>query len=292
MRLALAQITPHLADIPANLDLIEASLLSAADRGAELALFPELALTGYRLRDLVPEVALRLDHSSPTLDRLASLSRRIPFVVGLVEETAEHRFHNSAAYFEDGELRFTHRKCYLPTYGMFDEAMDFAAGDRLQAFDSRFGRLGILICEDAWHCAAATVLTHDGATALLIPSVSPLRGLATRPGDDNTTLWRLLVETTARLHTTPVALVGRTGYEDGLAYAGASYAVGPGGEALTAQLGLEPEVRLVTLDPDRTRIARAGYPLLRDERPELIVRELQRAMARRHDLPFDEDLAP
>ncbi|MFN7965786.1 MAG: nitrilase-related carbon-nitrogen hydrolase [Acidobacteriota bacterium] len=292
MRLALAQISPRLADLPFNLELIERTALAAADQGAELALFPELALTGYRLRDLVPEVALRLDRNGAFLDRLAALSRRIPFVLGLVEETDEHRFHNSAVYFEDGALRFTHRKCYLPTYGMFDEAMDFAAGSRLQAFDSRFGRLGILICEDAWHCAAATVLTHDGATALLIPSVSPLRGLAARPGEDNTTVWRSLVETTARLHTTPVALVGRSGFEDGLAYAGASYAVGPGGEPLTAPLGVEPQLQLVTLDPDRTRSARAGYPLLRDERPDLIVRELQRAMARRHDLPFDAEPAP
>lgn len=292
MRIALAQTAPRLADLAANLAEVETTVTRAAAAGAVLVVFPELALTGYRLRDLVPEVALRLDQPGETVTRLAALSHHASFVVGLVEETAEHRFYNSAVHFEAGAVRHVHRKCYLPNYGLFDEAMDFAPGERLQAFDTAQGRLGILICEDAWHPAAATVLAQDGAGLLLVPSVSPLRGLAARPGEDTASLWRLLVECTARIHTTPVIYVGRAGFEDGLAYAGGSYAVGPGGEPLTEPLGIEAELAYVTIDPERTRASRAAYPLLRDERPDLLARELLRAHARRVGMSPDEESTP
>lgn len=285
MKVALIQLSPHLGDLGANLALIRAAVTAAAERGAELALLPELALTGYRLRDLVPEVALRLDRPGPILDGLKQLSTMIPLVCGLVEESPERRFYNAAVYLDGGEIGHVHRKCYLPNYGLFDEAMDFAPGPRLSAFDTRFGRLGILICEDAWHPAAATVLTQDGATALLVPSVSPLRGLATRPEMDSAALWRLLLESTARFHTVPVLYCGRVGFEDGLAYAGGSYAVGPGGEPLAPPLDRETATLIVQVDPERTRTARAAYPLLRDERPELIARELRRIIAERGGEP-------
>ena len=82
------------------------------------------------------------------MDSSAASCRSSP---GLVEESADHRFFNSAIYFEDGEIRHVHRKVYLPTYGMFDEQRYFARGDRVRAFDSKFGRLTLLICEDLWH---------------------------------------------------------------------------------------------------------------------------------------------
>jgi predicted amidohydrolase len=282
MRIALAQIAPTLGDLTKNLDLVETQARLALQAQADLVVFPELALTGYRLRDLVPEVALRLDQPSQAVERLSRLSQSIALVVGLAEESADHRFYNSAAYWSGGELLHVHRKCHLPTYGTFDEAMDFAAGDRLEAFDTPLGRFGILICEDAWHLAAATVLTQDGANLLLVPSVSPLRGLAARPGEDSASLWQLIIQATARCTTTPVIYVGRSGFEDGLAFAGESFAVGPGGELLGPKCGLDPELAIVELDPARTRAARAANPFVRDERPDLIARELGRIVARRH----------
>ncbi len=276
MKIALVQFTPRLGDVAANLDRLEAEAAGAAAAGAGLVLFPELALTGYRLRDLVPLVALRLDRPGPVLDRLRALSRRVPFVLGLVEESADHRFYNSAAYFEDGELRHVHRKVYLPTYGMFDEAMDFAPGERLCAFETRFGRAGLLVCEDIWHPVAATVLAQDGATLLLVLAASPLRGLGAGTGLLSADSVRQLVQSLSRFNTLPAFYCNRSGFEDGIGFAGASFATGPSGQLLGEAPTLEEARLLLDFDPEETRLARAAYPLVRDERINVLVREFER----------------
>jgi len=278
LKLAICQLSPTLGDVRANLAKIDQAVVHAERHDADVALFPELALTGYRLRDLVPHVAVSLERPDPVAARLAEISRTLPLAIGLVEESTEHRFFNSAAYFEDGTLVHVHRKCYLPTYGMFDERMDFSPGERLRCLtSSRFGRVGILVCEDVWHPAASTVLTQAGATMIWALSASPLRGLgAGGEGMLSSDSWRELVRTMARFHTVPVAYVNRAGYEDGVAFAGGSFAVGPGGELLAEARPLEEDILLVDVDPEATRRARAAYPLVRDERPVLIARELER----------------
>jgi len=119
IRVAIAQINPKLGDLCANLALYEEKIRQGIEQKAELLVFPELSLTGYYLRDTVPSVALTMD--SPEMNRLKKLSRELPFIAGLVEESADHRFFNAAVYFEDGAVRHVHRKVYLPTYCMFDE---------------------------------------------------------------------------------------------------------------------------------------------------------------------------
>src|SRR6185369_632150 len=90
-----------------------------ASRHFGYEVFPELALSGYFLKDLVPEVARRID--SPEIKRLIELSRGISIAIGFVEESDGYNFFNSALYLEDGAIRHLHRKVYLPTYGLFDE---------------------------------------------------------------------------------------------------------------------------------------------------------------------------
>src|SRR5512133_3937915 len=115
----LAQIKPKLGCIADNLALIEERIQQATAAGTDLIIFPELALTGYFLKDLVPEVARRID--SPEIRRLLELSRQISIAVGFVEVTDDYRFFNSALYLEEGAILQLHRKVYLPTYGLFDE---------------------------------------------------------------------------------------------------------------------------------------------------------------------------
>jgi len=281
VRLCLAQISPRLGDVWANLDGIEAHLASAASEGAELAVFPELALTGYRLRDLVPHVSIRLDQPGEALDRLAALSRRLPYVVGLVEESAEHRFYNSAVHFEDGQIRHVHRKCYLPMYGMFDEAMDFAEGERIEAYDSAVGRVGLMVCEDAWHPATSTVLTQDGARLLIVLAATPVRGLGAGSELLSQDSWHQLIATLARFHTAAAVWVNRSGFEDGLAFAGASFGVTPAGAVIAEAPPLEESLLTLEIDDDEIRAARAAYPVVRDERPHLLSREFARVDRRK-----------
>src|SRR5207245_10907868 len=114
----------------------------------------------------------RLDDLRP-IPTLRESSRRIALVIGLVDEPDGHRYHNVALYLENGRIRHVHRKVYLPTYGMFDEGRYFAAGDRLEAFPTSLGRMGMLICEDAWHPSTALVLAQQRAAYLLVLSSIP-----------------------------------------------------------------------------------------------------------------------
>ncbi|MGZ8443087.1 MAG: nitrilase-related carbon-nitrogen hydrolase, partial [Candidatus Binatia bacterium] len=230
-RISIAQVNPRLGDLQANLALYEERIGHAVADKAELLLFPELSLTGYMLRDTVPAVALKLD--APEIKQLMTLSRKLSFIAGLVEESPDHRFFNSAVYFEDGEIRHVHRKVYLPTYGMFDEQRYFARGDRVRAFDSKFGRMALLICEDLWHPSTIYLAALDGALAVLCPSASPLRGIVDQQSqDDNARYWEMLNRVYAETYSLFMIYGNRCGFEDGVGFWGGSEILDPFGERL------------------------------------------------------------
>jgi len=270
---ALLQIKPKLGRVADNLALIKEQVEQAIVQKADLAVLPELALTGYFLKDLVPEVAIGLD--SPEIDALKELSQRISIAVGFVEVTADFQFYNSAAWFEDGELKHLHRKVYLPTYGLFDEQRYLGRGDRFRAFDTKFGRVGLLVCEDMWHLSAPYLLAMDGATTLVCLSSSPGRGV-----DEQTlgtaTAWRNLTTSTARFLTCRVVYVNRVGYEDGVGFWGGSHVVAPSGEVIAAAPEFDPAILQVSLTDAELRRERISSPLVRDENLCITLRELSR----------------
>ena len=277
-RVALAQVAPALGDVEANVRLHLRIARAAAQDGARLVVFPELSLTGYRLQDLVPEVAVRLDRPG-VLRPLLAMSRHVSLVVGLVEESEGHRYYNSALFLEDGAVRHVHRKVYLPTYGMFEEGRYFSAGDTFAAFRSRLGRFGMLVCEDLWHPASALLLAQDGADAILVLANGPTQAIATASGPRNEETWRDLAKVTAQVQTVWLAFANRVGVEDGVTFFGGSMIVDPlGGLAVRAALLREDRIAL-DLTPAVLRRARTFYPLLRDERLAVVRREIDRLMA-------------
>jgi predicted amidohydrolase len=269
----LAQIKPKLGCVADNLALIEERIEAAKNAGADLIVFPELALTGYFLKDLVPEVARPLD--SPEIRRLAELSRDISIAVGFVEESSDYRFFNSALYLEDGAIRHLHRKVYLPTYGLFDEQRYLARGERFRAFDTRFGRMGMLICEDMWHLSASYILAMDGATTLICLSSSPGRGVE---GETlgSASAWQQLTATTAMFLNCRILYCNRVGYEDGVNFWGGSEYVAPSGESIIRGNLLEEDAVSATLDQGSLRRERIFSPMLRDENLSVTLRELGR----------------
>lgn len=269
----LAQIKPKLGCVADNLAQVEERIRLAIDDGKDLIVFPELALTGYFLKDLVPEVALRLD--SPEIRKLVELSRQISIAIGFVEVTDDYRFFNSALYLEEGAIRHLHRKVYLPTYGLFDEQRYLARGERFRAFDSRFGRLGLLVCEDMWHLSASYILAMDGATTLICLSSSPGRGTE---GDTlgSAGAWQQLTSTTALFLNCRVLYCNRVGYEDGINFWGGSEYVAPSGESLARGRLLEEDSVAVTVDEGALRRERIFSPMLRDENLFVTMRELRR----------------
>ena len=279
IRVAIAQINPKLGDLQANMALYEAKIRQGGEAGADLLLFPELSLTGYFLRDMVPDVALTA--RSPEMKKLKELSRGLPFVAGLVEESADHRFFNAAVYFEDGEMRHVHRKVYLPTYGMFDEQRYFARGDRVRAFDSKFGRLAILICEDLWHTSTIYLAALDGARAVLCPSSSPLRGIVDgQAQDDNARYWEMINRTYAETFSLFMLYGNRSGFEDGVGFWGGSEVVDPFGQRLAKAKYYDEDFIVSEVALEAVRRKRTMSPLLRDEDIDLTINELMRIRER------------
>jgi predicted amidohydrolase len=283
VRVALAQIAPKLGDLKANLEIhLDAIRLARRER-ANVVVFPELSLTGYVLRDQVPEVAL--SPRAPLLKKLLRAASGLDVVFGFAEEAPGHRFHNAAAYVSKGKIVHVHRKAYLPTYGMFEEGRDFAAGDVIRAFDTPRGPAGILICEDAWHPTTAWILVQDGAEILFALSSGPTRGAKPRRGVTSLPVWHELLRTTAQFQTSFVVYVNRVGYEDGLNFGGGSIALDPFGRTIAALPALAAGLTVATLDAEVLRRARAAYPLLRDENLELVHRETARLRQERFQLP-------
>lgn len=281
LKVGLAQITPTLGNVEANLALHLKTIEQAAESGVELLVFPELSLTGYRLRDLAFSVAIKPSYQEPGFARLLDASRDMDIVVSFVEADRRQKFHIAAAYLSGGELLHLHRKVYLPTYGMFDEGRYFAWGDAVRAFDTRFGRVGILICEDFWHISTPYVLWLDGADILIFVSASPGRGLATEHQIGSAKWVEHINQAYASVFTDFVIHANRTGFEDGVTFWGGSTIYDPDGNRLAKGPYYEEALVTARLDLNQLRRSRVRLPLLRDERVELTMRELNRVLNQR-----------
>jgi predicted amidohydrolase len=275
VRVALAQITPGLGRLDENLRQVLATAAVAKKKGARLVLFPELALSGYFLKDLVPEVALHARH--PALKALCAASRGVDLAVGGVWEDPQHRFSNALLLFRKGRLAAVHAKSYLPTYGMFDEARYFAAGEGPTLAGTALGTAGLLVCEDAWHAVMPLTAALGGAGVLLVASSSPARGLLQGrvPGGLGIARdWQTLLSAWAISLGVNVLFCNRAGFEEGVGFWGGSMALGPDGALLGQARFLQPDLLLVDLDAAAGRRARMASPLLRDERLDMDVRLL------------------
>jgi predicted amidohydrolase len=272
-RVAVAQIAPKLGDVAANLEMHKRIISETTAAGADLVVFPELSLTGYFLRDLVSEVALKRDSSE--IKQLSDVLPHTSVVFGLVEESSQNKLYNGAVWVEGGVVQAVHRKAYLPTYGMFDESRYFAAGNRMRCFDTRLGRVGILICEDAWHLSNTVILGADGADLIILMGNSPARGVNSAELASQA-VWHHIARNVAMFLNVPVVFANRVGYEDGVCFFGSSQVIAPGGSTLAQAAQLEEEILWATIDPSATRQARIRTPLARDERLELTLRELER----------------
>jgi predicted amidohydrolase len=282
---ALAQMAPRLGALEENLARHHELLGEARAQGADLVVFPELGLTGYLLQDLNAEVAMRRD--DPRLLDLARAAGDMAAIVSFVEESDDHRLYITAALLERGVLRHVHRKVFLPTYGLFDERRFFAAGSSLRAVTSeRLGlRLGISICEDFWHLATPQLLALDGAQVLINVSSSPGRDVAAvnESGLGTATSWRTLNRTYAQLTTSYVVFVNRVGVDESITFWGGSEVVSPTGQSVFAAPVHDEGLYLAQLDPVAIRRERIATPLLRDERPEVVLRQLDDIMRDRQE---------
>lgn len=177
MKLSIYQTSPVLLDVKTNLEEVVDKIHQGREGGADLIVFPELALTGYFVGRRYHEAALRLD--SPEIKTLLSATRGTAAVVGFIEESPAMNFYNSALVAVDGELLFAYRKLNLPNYGSFEERKLFAHGKQVPVFKLFDCTIAVFICNDVWHPAVPYLAVCQKADIFITISNSCLESMGT-----------------------------------------------------------------------------------------------------------------
>lgn len=273
MRIALAQLAPRLGDLEGNTVTAVKTVHEARRQGADLVVFPELFLSGYRLEDVEDDVAL--ESGDEHLQRIAEAAGDGAALVGFVEAGRVHA-HNAAVYLERGTPLHIHRKLYLVTYSIFEEGKHFRAGTAVRAFDTAHGRQAVLICNDAWQPQLAWLAVQDGARVLLVPSNSA----DSRFTDvmETEVYWRRITQFYASMLSCYVVFVNRVGSERDLRFWGASHVVDPWGEVIAEAPRNEEAVLHVDINLQSVRTRRRQVPLIKEGHLGLMQRELTRLL--------------
>ncbi len=290
LRVALLQTKPAKGRYARNLSDAGEAFAQLAGDPPGLILLPEGALTGYFLEGAVYDLALPAATFARDLARTWTDAggERVDIAAGFFENDGG-TYYNSAIYLEieRGRERIVHlhRKMFLPTYGVFDEERFLSRGHRLGVFETRFGAMAILICEDAWHAIVPTIAAVKGARILLVPSASPGRGIEHEGELESIAQWREMLRLAAIEHGVYIVYAGLTGFEGGKGMTGSSCVIDPRGRVIVQAPPAEACIVRADLDLREVDLARAGLPLLGDLRavlPDLLLDdELPLPQARR-----------
>jgi NAD+ synthase (glutamine-hydrolysing) len=251
VRIALCQINTTVGDLAGNEAKISAWIGRARDEGAQVALFPELALTGYPPEDLLLKEHFLRD-ASAALERIAAGTRGIVALVGVTERGTD--VFNALAVLSDGAVQAIYRKVYLPNYSVFDEQRYFASGPggallRLGGFT-----LGLTICEDIWEPGPpASDEALAGATLIVNASASPYHA---GKGIER----ERMLEQRARDNTAAVAFCNLVGGQDELVFDGHSLVLDQEGGVVARGAQFAEDLVVAELDPEGPRALRLRDP--------------------------------
>ncbi len=272
LRITLAQIGSTLGDVEENLDRASVIVRRAAAERADLVVFPELFLTGYAIGEIGEDVSMAADDER--LKEVARVGPMLDVVLGFHEDGLGLHSFNAAGYYDDAGLIHCHRKLYLPTHHIFEERKHFSPGQSLRAFDTRYGRVATLICNDAWQPHLVFLAIQDGAQILIVPSNSPRSDQPER--FDANRYWRGITAFYARMFQCFVVFVNRVGEEAGSTYWGGSHVVDPWGEIVSEAPEYEEALVTTEIDLSLVRERRREFPLVREARLSLLAREANR----------------
>jgi NAD+ synthase/NAD+ synthase (glutamine-hydrolysing) len=238
MKLALGQINPTVGDLAANVNHMIAFARRAAGAGAELIIFPELAVSGYPPRDLV-EVRAYLDRNEAEIKRLAEETASFGIDIlagyaGRAEEGKPRIAANRAAYLSQGQIAGVQQKMLLPTYDVFDESRYFDPAEKQQVWEFRGVRQAVTICEDVWNDESfwrRHNYPRDPVDELMLHGADLLINIAASPYHMHKRKLRLeMLSAIARRRRVPIVLVNQVGGNDHLVFDGSSFVLGPDGE--------------------------------------------------------------
>ncbi len=267
MLLALAQMRPELHNKTANLEKILHMTGTAAEHGADMVIFPELALTGYVCGKRLFEHAEPIEGPSVARVVQESKDKKISVLFGMPEIHGS-LLHNTAVLIEPDGIAGTYQKVHLVTFEFagvrYEEHMYFKPGRSLAAINTRFGKIGVEICYDMWFPEIPRAYCLQDAWLVVNISAAPY---------DVPKIFQLLGRSRAAENQAYFAYVNEVGLQEGVDFQGGSYVSDNNAEIIKdASFGREvkEEIIEVELDPKRIRDARLDLPLLRDVRPEIL----------------------
>jgi len=258
----MAQVDVQLGDIDANVARAERVIAEAVTQGTDLIVFPELHITGYSIGGVDEDLSI-----APDDDRLIKLSKaagRAAVLLGFVEAGQGVHTYNSAGYYLGGELVHLHRKLYLPTYRSYEERKHFTPGPSLRAFETEYGRMATLICNDAWQPPLAFIATQDGARVLLVPTASAQSSFPRRY--DSAGYWHGITRFYGRMFQLYVVFVNRVGVEGKLRFWGGSHIIDPWGDVVAEAPLVSEHVSTAVVDLAEVRRRRREIPLVKEAR--------------------------
>ena len=267
IRIALAQVNLSVGDLKANLHCLEKALSAAQATGADLVVFPELAVTGYPPEDLLlkPEF---VNANLRALESLSAQTKNTVVICGFAERGDD--LYNAAAVLYQGRLAGTYRKVFLPNYSVFDEDRYFRAGTDRTVFQIAGARVGISICEDIWYPEGPpTVQALDGGAELLI-------NLSSSP------YFVARAETRARMLSTRAADTGAfvaycnlVGGQDELVFDGQSMIFSPAGDLIARGPAFEQALIIADLDLSESFRLRLHDPRRRKRKPASVLPQVE-----------------
>src|SRR5208283_2482109 len=262
IKIALAQISSKREDKEANFQKIEKLTVKAKEQGADLAIFPEMSLTGYVVHDQFYELAETVP--GPTVEKAEALAKKagMHIIFGMPElsEKTQATVFNTAVFVGPQGLIGKYRKMYLPTHSVFEEKRYFRPGYQTTAFQTGLGNIGLCICYDIFFPEVLRLIRLKGAQLIVCISASP----AVRRSYFETLTSARAIENTAY-----VAYVNLAGVQDGLQFWGGSRLVSPNGDILAKAKYDEEDFLTCEVDFSDLRTAETFIPTLRDLRPEL-----------------------
>jgi N-carbamoylputrescine amidase len=260
----------------ANLDKAVRRIEQAADAGAQIVCLPELFRSPYFCQREDPALFdLAEPIPGPSTERLGALALATNTVViaSLFERRTAGVYHNTAAVLDaDGRLLGIYRKMHIPEDPLYFEKYYFTPGDTgFRTFDTRFGRIGVLVCWDQWYPEGARLTALRGAEVLFYPTAIGWHPREKAEfGAAQHQAWELIQRAHAVANGVYVAAVNRVGHEGpddgGLEFWGGSFVSDPFGGLLHKASHQNEELVIVKCDPARQEEIRRNWPFLRDRR--------------------------
>jgi predicted amidohydrolase len=303
MKVVAYQIEPTLLDLKGNLEQVITKIHEGKDKGADLVVFPELALTGYFLGQRYHEVALRLH--SKEIRRIAAATKGSAAVVGFIEESRSMNFYNSALVAVDGEILFAYRKLNLPNYGLFEERKYFSPGKQVPVFRLHDFNVAVFICNDLWHPSLPYLGVCQKADVFVTIFNSSEGSMGTE--FSNIESWGIINTFYSRvfgIYNISVNRVGKESWEEKLSvlaaetariaqpklrksllaeklsfrFWGGSEIINPFGQQIAKAALYEPDEIDAEISKDLLRRKKILLPYLRNDDPYFTHRELQRIL--------------